>query len=304
MKFNPILMLLSAVLLSVASPITYGEEDLDRQLAEARKALDEAAQRLAELHTSKYDKAPGGNRAMLGILLGDTRASDGVELVGVTPGGGAEIAGLQAGDKIVGLGDVNLREQSSPMKALTKYMKGVKPGEKVDVIFVRDGDQVTSEITTQAESRHMIKMITKSFDDFEVPAPMVPRIPNVVEAVAFGGAGSITTDKFLRVEGDLASYFDVESGVVLLEAPEDSALKAGDVLLSVGDDKITTIPDALMLLGGVDGEASVDIKREGRNRDVTVKGGEFAKMAKEEIRVIRLKEENGDEVHVEVEIND
>ena len=60
----------------------------------------------------------------------------------------------------------------------------------------------------------------------------------------------------------------------------------------------------LMLLGGVDGEASVDIKRQGRNRDVTVKSGEFAKMAKEEIRVIRLKEENGDEVHVEVEIND
>ena len=143
------------------------QAEIEAQMKEARRALDEAARRLAELHTTKYGGHEVSKRAMLGILLGDGPMRGGVEMVGVTPGGGAEQAGLQAGDKIVRIADIDLGEVDKPGRELSRFMKQVTPGESVAVVYERDGEEVDAVIVTQAQSSHIMKMVTSSLDNMD-----------------------------------------------------------------------------------------------------------------------------------------
>ena len=275
------------------------QAEIEAQMKEARKALDEAARRLAELHTTKYGGHGVAKRAMLGILLGDGPMRGGVEMVGVTPGGGAEQAGLQAGDKIIRIADIDLGEVDRPGRELSLYMKQVTPGESVPVVYERKGEEVDAVIVTQAQSSHMMKMVTSSLDnlDFDFDFKDMPQV-SVHTAPA-------TSDRLMYVEGDLAAYFDVDEGVVVIKAPADSDLKGGDVLLEVDGQSVESVADALVALGDVDG-GDVRVKRKGRNLNVAVDADDFDQVVKEEIRVIRVKRAKGgddQDVHVEV-IND
>ena len=72
--------------------------ELEASLDEARAQLDEAAARLGELNGELYSMetlGSHGKKPMLGVLLGDRTSSGGLEVVGITPGRGAEEAGLE-----------------------------------------------------------------------------------------------------------------------------------------------------------------------------------------------------------------
>ena len=297
--FNKSVWLLVAALTMPA----YAAEapDLERELAEARRALDEAAGRLAELHTQKYGEHVRSQRAMLGILLGDGPMRGGVEMVGVTPGGGAEQAGLEAGDKIVRISDIELSDVERPMRELSRYMKQVSPGESVAVVYERDGKRIDAVITTQAESKHMLKMVTKNMDSTAF-APLV----EFDSVSALAAAGVPVSKHLMHVSGDLAEYFSVEEGVIVIEAPTDSDLQGGDVLLEIDGDAVTSVAQALVSLGEPHTQ-DVRVKRKGRNRTIQVEAGEFAQVEREEITVVRVKTKSKDgsssdakDVHVEI----
>jgi len=66
----------------------------------------------------------------------------GVKIGGLAPDSPAAKAGLQKGDVIVKLGShsfSNLREYSDVLK---KY----KPGDRINIVFVRNGKEITAEI--------------------------------------------------------------------------------------------------------------------------------------------------------------
>ena len=289
-----------AVLAAPGMAVASEMEELEMQMEEARRALDEAARKLAQLHTTKYGDHKSSKRAMLGVLLGDGPMRGGVELVGVTPGGGAEQAGVLAGDKIVRIGDIDLGSVDRPMRKLSQFMKGVVPGESVAVVYQRDGEETDAVIVTQAHSSHIMKMVTSNlqdmdFDfDFDFKDMAMPHV-EVSSDVR-------SADNLMFVEGDLASYFDVDQGVVLTTAPDGSELKAGDVLLEINGADVGSVADALVALGQ-EGASEVRVKRDGREMNIDVASGEFDQVVKEEIRVIRVKRQGpgGDkDVHVEV----
>ncbi len=70
----------------------------------------------------------------------------GVLIESVTPGSGAEDAGLQAGDVIVALDGEEVRDQAD----LSSAIVGHEVGEKVTVTIVRDGDRTTIDATLGA----------------------------------------------------------------------------------------------------------------------------------------------------------
>ncbi|MDP6377971.1 MAG: hypothetical protein QF921_07440 [Pseudomonadales bacterium] len=97
-------------------------------------------------------------KAMLGIVLGNVE-EDGVSLVGVTPGGGAQAAGMAAGDKITVIAGMRLYVGGkSPPPTLKDVMHTVEPGEGVLVEYVRDGDGRASraEVVNQAHREHVM----------------------------------------------------------------------------------------------------------------------------------------------------
>ena len=75
----------------------------------------------------------------------------GVLLAGVRPGGAAQLAGMKRGDRLVRLGEHQVRSVEDFMFALG----ALKPGEVVPVVVVRSGAEVTLTATLQeARAQH------------------------------------------------------------------------------------------------------------------------------------------------------
>jgi S1-C subfamily serine protease len=67
----------------------------------------------------------------------------GLKLTGVRPGSPADAAGLKAGDLIVELGGVAVKDLYSYSDALYSH----KPGDKVTIVVLRDGKRVEASAT-------------------------------------------------------------------------------------------------------------------------------------------------------------
>jgi aminopeptidase N len=74
------------------------------------------------------------------MSAGDT---PGLRLSGVRPGSPADAAGLRAGDVIVVLGGRAVKDLYSYSDALYAH----QPGDRVDIVFLRDGERRTAAAT-------------------------------------------------------------------------------------------------------------------------------------------------------------
>ena len=91
----------------------------------------------------------GASVANAAAVLGNNIASgdadsgpvEGVPVVGVSPGGPAEAAGLETGDVLVGIGGEVLTADSAAAAsaALIAFMEAVNPGDRIDVDYLREG---------------------------------------------------------------------------------------------------------------------------------------------------------------------
>jgi hypothetical protein len=80
---------------------------------------------------------PGGRRVSLGTVPDFAWQEGGYRLGGVTPGSPAEAAGLREGDVIVRIDATAI----AGLRDLSEALKGKQPGERVQVVYVRDGEE-------------------------------------------------------------------------------------------------------------------------------------------------------------------
>ncbi len=277
-------------------------EQLERDLEEARTELDRAAEHLAALSRQLYaleTTGEQGQRPVLGVLIGQPGPLGGLLLSGVTPGGGAEAAGLAAGDELTSINGVSL-SSGNPMEQLHGAMAEVAVGDTVTVGYARDGSADVAGVVTQAKGSFIMGMAgapaTMAMKLEGVPAStlsgqasnanataswvasgaVVENLESLEALQASGGVAPIFNRAVhvaspvggLRLEpvgGDLASYFGVDRGVLVMAAPPaadgEDALKAGDILRAVNGEAVQHPGDALRLLMGgqhaADGGVSV-----------------------------------------------
>ena len=160
------------------------------------------------------------------MKLGDV---EGVLVADVEEGSPAEKAGIKAGDIIL---EVDNKETPSPGK-LFKTIRKHDPGDEVDVIIWRDGKKKTVKAKL-TESDHL---------ESWVMAPDALKDVFLMKHLRGAFLGVSTMD--LETD-DLAEYFGVKAGdgalvmqVVEESAAEEAGIKAGDVITSVGDEKVT-----------------------------------------------------------------
>jgi peptidase M28-like protein/PDZ domain-containing protein/PA domain-containing protein len=79
---------------------------------------------------------PSGSGAFLGIIADPHGSADGVRLSDVVPGSAADRAGVRGGDVIVRIGG----EPVNGFDELRKLIETKKPGDTVDVVYLRDGE--------------------------------------------------------------------------------------------------------------------------------------------------------------------
>jgi predicted metalloprotease with PDZ domain len=247
---------LALVALTLTAPLALAAEtakpkdeaDIEARLAAARERLEAAAREVAELSGQLTGPimedmmfARQGRRAMLGINLGDQHSKEGVSIESVTPEGPASKAGLKSGDVLISidgqkLADGNSRE--SPARTLIRHLRDVKPGDKVQVEYLRDGKKQKAEVvTTSAENyftmavpgpgRRMFAMGTPQIEPFVGAGPMMG-------FHAFAPHGLLDME-LITLTPRLGSYFGTDKGVLVVRVPEKSDLKLeeGDVIVNI-----------------------------------------------------------------------
>lgn len=87
-------------------------------------------------------------RVRIGFIPDMTGQTDGVVLMGASPGSPAERAGFKAGDVILEFGGRKI----ASLEDLQQAMTALKPGDKVKVRFRREGKEQEAEIQTEQRS--------------------------------------------------------------------------------------------------------------------------------------------------------
>lgn len=231
--------------------------EMEQKLEAAQKRLDAAAREVADLSMSLSDHVVPRVRglavgrpphAVLGVNLrrgGEKAPDDGVEIASVSPGGGAEKAGLKANDVIIELNGKSLRREGEefPREKLMAGMREVKPGDKVSVRYRRDGKVSTATVTAEAPHEHTF---TRSFT-FDGEPGM--HFPPMAFMRSFGGA--FGSAELVPMTPKLGQYFGTERGLLVVRAPEDSRLQLeeGDVILDIDGRTPTNASHALRILG-------------------------------------------------------
>lgn len=314
-------------------------DELEERLREAREQLDAAAERVAQLHREMYEveKAEGryGKRAMLGVLLDDAGDENGLVIDGVTPNGGAEQAGMRAGDRLVAIGGVRLDQggAESPGHLLGDVLKGLEPGDVTSVEYVRNENLVVADVTTQAKRDYVMKKLVGEMDHLDpaLSAELAREFKDLEELQELKALGKlealhelgdlgelisnvITVGGPLQLEDmdpELASYFGVDQGVLVLSPPsDDSELKAGDILLEVDGGSVTSAQEALQQLALGDSEIAATVMRKGQEQAVVIDCAELSRHSSLAIthgpKMIQIRRgADGDEdVRVEILLDD
>lgn len=199
-------------------------------LAEISEEIREVLMELDELSKEK-----DVDRAFIGILLDDQKDSmdggDGVKVIGVTPGGPAQEAGLEAGDVIISLDERSLAADGrrSSASKLFEELRKFHPGDEITVGYLRDGEKKSLQLTAASRSEHHvhIKGLKKGghHGKHEIEK----------EIVVAHGHDSLGSVELFKLNEELGEYFSTDHGMLVLWVPENSklGLKSGDVVLSI-----------------------------------------------------------------------
>lgn len=132
-------------------------EELNRTHQHLRESSRAVARVNRDLARARMATAPNsfvfrtGDRPVLGVILGET-SDVGVEVLGVSPDGPAERAGVRAGDVIVSLGGRVLSaadESGNARKGLNIALNDIKAAEPVIVSVERGNDSLDLEVVPE-----------------------------------------------------------------------------------------------------------------------------------------------------------
>ena len=215
-------------------------------------------------------------RPRLGVLLGDE--DDANAIVGVTPGSGAEKAGIESGDRLVSINGQAV--DASDSRSLRTAMAGVDADDTIPVEIERDGERLSLDVTVSSPARN-VHVITH---DIKGPpaAPDAPHAPRMDREVIVleGGESRLVPEHPLppRLAGlgrhsdmisnhaGLESYFGTAQGVVVLRIDSDNPLQLrdGDVVLSIDGEAVSRpVEIGRTLLGRSGSAVSLDVMRDG-----------------------------------------
>jgi C-terminal processing protease CtpA/Prc len=263
-------------------------EDVEMRMREAERRMADAARQVAELsmrQLPRVERIERIVRASQGPVLGVTVGSqdddgpvDGVEILGVSPGGAAAEAGLRAGDVLVSVNGEALSAANAEAATdkLLDFMKGVEVGDRLDIEYLRNSKRNTVEVAPRPIESHMFAFGFDGHDpaapDFNVHVAPNPRgFGNFVWAMHDGGFGDM---ELVKLTERLGSYFGTDEGLLVVRAPGNKELRLedGDVILGIDGRTPTSVSHAMRILGSYQAgeELKIEIMRDKRKRSIEI----------------------------------
>lgn len=220
----------------------------------------------------------GDNRGRIGVLVktdADAEADKlGAKIEGVTPGGPAAKAGIKVGDIITKFNTTSLagvkpedEDESGPGHKLIELAHDLEPGDTVQVEYRRGNE--TKKATLVAEDLGPWSVMPR--------AEAMPQIsPGVMMKMGEFCFGDTWCDlDLVTLNADLGEYFGTKEGILVVKAPADSALplRAGDVIIKIGDRTPSSPSHAMKILRSYEaGESvSIEIMRKQKRTSITWK---------------------------------
>lgn len=252
-------------------------------------------------------------RARLGIELETDAAGDaaGARVRRVVPGSPAEDAGLRTGDEIVALDGVSLLRAlpddepevdeagSAPRRRLVALMAQREPGDSVRLEVLRDGERMDVTVATdhhavlaaaervralrpelEARLRRVHPELEATLRGVRPELEAALReLPNVrsfrLQDGAFGLAmGGVAGFRATALNADLASYFGVEEGVLVLGSEEDGSfdVRGGDVIVAVDGRAVREPAQLFRILRTYEDDEPVRLEVVRQGSRITVEG--------------------------------
>ncbi len=263
--------------------------DVDVQMRVAERHLAEAARRIGEL-SSRQLRGIGrswnfdfnfGDRPVMGITIGLSSADgavEGVEVIGVSPGGAAAEAGLRAGDVITSVNKESLSDDSSEgaNKKLLDFLSGVEEGDTLDVEYIRAGKVAVVEVSPRHTMQRVFDFIAPG-SGLHFPSPpdvVIAPHANFERFVFMSGAGGWGDMEMVELTEDLGRYFGTSEGFLVVSAPAeaDLKLKDGDVIQSIDGRTPKSVSHTIRILSSYQSGEKLEIKimRDKRSRTLKI----------------------------------
>lgn len=261
------------------------QAELEQRMREAEQQLAEAAQRIAELSARQLPRVAEitrqfriDGRPKLGITIGDEESGpvEGVRIMGVSPGGAANEAGLRADDVITAMNGEPMTAASSAEASgkLLDFMSGVEEGDVLKVDYLRKGKSGSVELTPQTMSGHVFAFGDREFDLSVPRAPTAPGAPAFDKYLWLGGGSGIGHMELVSLTPGLGKYFGTDKGLLVVRAPKNDSFKLedGDVIQRIDGREPTSVSHAMRILGSYQaGEKfKLEIMRDRKRQTVSV----------------------------------
>ena len=247
-------------------------------------------------------------RPRLGISLrGDQEEEvtrQGARIDAVMEDGPADRGGLQEGDIITALDGVSVlepladpgqersagREDALPVGRVLALARALEPGDPVRVEYLRDGVPGAATVVVDdgwgvmpwGSPGAMAWSFPREGDRalrLEGLDRELPRIRAFAGTGACGfpgafGAGCVQGVQLVELNPALGEYFGADRGVLVVEVREDAslALRAGDVILRIGDREVDEPSDVRRILGSYRSGEEVELHILRQGEETAVRG--------------------------------
>jgi len=199
----------------------------------------------------------------------------GVAVTSVVDDSAAAGAGIEKGDVVLAYNG----QQVIGVEQFQRLVRETPVGREVTLAVSRDGDQRTVNVTMGSRTgiRAVVGSTTLPFESSSQAFDALRnfRFPDTPQVFTTWRSSTLGIEAE-SLNDQLADYFGVEEGVLVRSVGEDSAaekagFRAGDVILEVGGDKVTTPREVTNALRDQEpGEVAVAIMRDHQQRELSV----------------------------------
>lgn len=220
------------------------------------------------------------NESVIGVYLQNDPDTGGVLITRVTEGAPADLAGIESGDIIVAIDDVEVLDKDDPYETTASIINAKKAGSQVKIKLQRDEELV--DLNVETIDRLSLRTLSNQ------NAGYVISTSPTVYGYTSGAAWPPTTvynptipqrssdNVFvMEIEEDFGQYFGVEYGVLVLKAENVDELQPGDILLEIDEQPIRSLSHALRYRRDADDEVELLFKRNKRDRSITLRKNQF-----------------------------
>ena len=190
-------------------------------------------------------RAAAGGQSFLGVAVAEVdsnrarelhlKEEHGVEITRIEEESAAAKAGLKTGDVVQGYNG----QRVEGMEQFIRLVRETPAGREVKLMISRNGAPQTIPVTLGTHKGKV--MMSRTGDWFDMPEIPMPDIPRVFTTWSSSMLG-IEAESLTR---QLGEYFGVKEGVLVRSvvkgsAAEKAGLKAGDVIVKVDQNSVTT----------------------------------------------------------------